>query len=109
METFEAKSEVWLEAGHICVSRALADYIFGRSEAILSVYYPKECLFLAAKADEPVYATLTKMKRHQLKTSGAGDRWIPVQELLAEHGVDDGNRNLSFVEDEPMRMLKIKL
>ncbi len=109
METFEANGEVWLEAGHICVRKALADYIFGRSEAILSVYYPKECLFLAAAADEPVYASLTKMKRHVLKTSGTGDRWIPVQELLAEHGVDGGNRNLSFVEDEPMHMLKIKL
>jgi hypothetical protein len=109
METFEAKSEVWLEAGHICIRKELAEFIFGRSEAILSHYYPKEGLFLAAAADEPVYASLSRMKRHVLKTSSRGDRWIPVQELLAEHGVVSDDRNLSFVEDEPMHMLKIKL
>jgi hypothetical protein len=109
MDTFEANSEVWLEAGHICIRKALADYIFGRSEAILSHYYPKERLFLAAAADEPVYASLDRMKRYALKTTGMGDRWIPVQELLAEHGVVSDDRNLSFVEDEPMHMLKIKL
>jgi hypothetical protein len=109
METFEANSEVWLEAGHICVRRELADFIFGGSDAILSHYYPKESLFLAAKADEPVYASLYRMKRHVLKTSSMGDRWIPIQELLAEYGVDGEARDLSFVEDEPMHMLKIKL
>ena len=109
METFEAKSEVWLEAGHICIKKELADYIYGRSEAILSHYYPKEGLFLAAAADEPVYASLDRMKRLALKTSSMGDRWIPIQELLSEHHVDAGNRDLSFVEDEPMHMLKIKL
>ncbi len=87
METFEAKSEVWLEAGYICVKKELADYIYGRSEAILSVYYPKERLFLAAAADEPVYASLNRMVRYQMKTTGMGDRWIPVQELLSEHGL----------------------
>ena len=109
METFEASSEVWLEAGHICVRRELADYIFGGSEAILSHYYPKERLFLAAAADEPVYASLSRMIRYPLKKTGMGDRWIPVQELLAEHGVVSVDRDLSFVEDEPMHMLKIKL
>ena len=109
METFEANSEVWLEAGHICIRKALAEYIFGRSEAVLSHYYPKESLFLAAAADEPVYASLYRMKRHVLKTSSMGDRWIPIQELLAEYGVDDEARDLSFVEDEPMHMLKIRL
>ena len=48
METFEANGEVWLEAGYICVRKELAELIFGRSEAILSHYYPKEGLFLAA-------------------------------------------------------------
>ena len=109
METFEAKSEVWLESGHICIRKELAEYIFGRSEAILSHYYPKERLFLAAAADEPIYATLDRMKRYPLKTTGMGDRWIPVHELLSEHGVVSEDRNLSFVEDEPMHMLKIKL
>lgn len=109
METFEENGDVWLEAGYICIRRDLAELIYGRSVAILSLYYPEERLFIAAAADEPVYATLTRMKRIPMKTTGMGDRWIPIQHLLAEHGVPSEDRILAFVDDEPMHMLKIKL
>jgi hypothetical protein len=108
-DTFEENGDVWLEAGHICIKKELAMLIYDRSEAILSVYNPQERTFIAAAADEPVYATLSRMKRIPLKTTGTGDRRIPVQELLSENGVSGEDRILAFVEHEAMHMLKIRL
>ena len=107
---FVADSDVYLEAGHICVKKNVAEKIFGSHGAILSVYYEAEKTFLAAPLNEEVFKIIHKAKQQMLKDkNAAGDKSISVQEILLDHELNNNDRNLEYTAEEALHTLKVKL
>jgi hypothetical protein len=107
---FTAGSDVYLEAAHICIRNNIADKIFGAERVVLSVFYPKDGAFMVAPAGEELFRTIHKASQQMLKTrNSAGDKAIPIQELLLDHEIDDHDRDLEYAAEESLHILKIKL
>jgi hypothetical protein len=65
---------------------------------------------LAAPADEEVFKTIHKAHQQLLKEkNAAGDKSISVQEILLDHDLDNHNRDLEYIAEEPLHILKVKL
>jgi hypothetical protein len=107
---FLAESDVYLEAAHICIRNAVADKVFGAERVILTIFYPKDNSFMAAPAGEELFRTIHKASQQMLKIrNAAGDRAIQIQELLLDNDIDGHDRNLEYVVEEALHILKIKL
>ncbi len=110
-KAFLSANDVFLEAGHVCIKKNTAEKIFGTDNVALSVYYPKERLFMVAPLSESLFKTVHKAKQQMLKMKNAqGDRSVSIQELLLDHDdIDEGARTLEFTAEETLHILKIKL
>ena len=109
-KSFSSDNDVYLEAGHICVKKNIAEKIFGTERVVLSVYYAKENSFLVAPASEELFKNLHKANQQMLKMKNAsGDKSISIQELLLDNDIEEQNRNLEFEMEEALHILKIKL
>jgi len=107
---FIADSDVYLEAAHICIKENIAEKIFGLESIVLSVFYAKNNTFLVAPAGEELFKTIHKASQQMLKTkNAAGDKSISIQELLLDNEIDENDRNLEFVIEEALHILKVKL
>jgi hypothetical protein len=107
---FTASSDVYLEAGHICIKKNTAEKIFGAETVVLSVFYAKENTFMVAPSGEELFKTLHKASQQMLKLKNvAGDKSISIQELLLDYDIAEQDRNLEFVVEEAIHLLKIKL
>jgi hypothetical protein len=107
---FEARSEVYLEASHICIKKNIVEKIFGSETVVLSVFYANDNTFMVSPASEELFKTIHKVSQQMLKTKNPnGDRSISIQELLLDQGVDANNRDLEFVVEEVLHILKVKL
>jgi hypothetical protein len=109
-KAFETSSDVYLESSHIVVKKDTADHVFGMASMVLTVYYPKDHTFMAAAVDEQLFNTIHKGTQQLLKTKNrVGDRSIAIHELLLDNDIDTHDRNLEFVIEEGLRILKIKM
>ena len=110
-KSFIPDSEVYLESGHICIKKNVAEKIFGMHGAILSVYYEADKTFLAAPLNEEAFKTIHKARQQMLKEkNAAGDKAISIQDVLLDYNnLDGNNRNLEFVAEEALHILKVKL
>ncbi len=107
---FAADSDVYLETAHICIKRNTAEKVFGAERVVLSVFYPKDNTFMVAPASEELFRTIHKASQQMLKVkNAAGDQAISIQELLLDHEIDGQNRNLLFVIEEELHILKVTL
>jgi len=107
---FDASSEVYLEAAHICIKKSLADRLFGPETVVLSVFYPKDRVFIVSPASEELFRSIHKASQQMLKTKNAiGDKSISIQELLLDNDLDESDRNLEFTQEESLHFLKVKL
>jgi hypothetical protein len=108
--SFNASSNVYLEAGHICIKKNIAETVFGLETVVLSVFYPKDNSFLVAPAGEELFKNLHKANQQMLKSkNAAGDKSISIQELLLDNDIEETDRNLEFVIEEALHILKVKL
>ncbi|MEO8763446.1 MAG: hypothetical protein ABI416_04125 [Ginsengibacter sp.] len=109
-KAFMAESDVYLEAAHICIKKEVADKIFGLESVVLSVFYTKDSTFMAAPSGEELFKTIHKASQQMLKTkNSAGDKSISIQELLLDNDIEESDRNLSFVAEEALHILKVTL
>ncbi|MEP7321234.1 MAG: hypothetical protein ABI761_04920 [Saprospiraceae bacterium] len=109
-KAFNATSDVYLEAGHICIKRKIAEKLFASESVVLTVYYAKDNTFMAAPASEELFRSLHKSNQQMLKSKNAsGDKSISVQELLIDNNLEDQDRNLDYESEESLHILKIKL
>jgi hypothetical protein len=77
---------------------------------VLSVFYDKDNTFMAAPASEELFRKLHKSNQQMLKTKNAdGDKSISIQELILDNDVEEKDRDLEFVIEEPLHILKVKL
>ncbi len=109
-KSFTADSDVYLEATHICIKKNIAEKIFGSETVVLSVFYTKDNNFMVAPASEDLFRTIHKASQQMLKSkNAAGDKSISIQEVLLDNDVDENDRNLEFVIEEALHILKVKL
>jgi len=108
--SFAANSDVYLEAAHICIKKNIAEKIFGLESVVLSVFYAKDNTFMAAPASEELFKTIHKANQQMLKIKNvAGDKSISIQELLLDNDIEENDRDLEFVIEEALHILKVKL
>ncbi len=107
---FTSESDVYLEAGHICIKKNIAEKIFCSETVVLSVFYAKDNTFMVAPAGEELFRTIHKANQQMLKMkNAAGDKSISIQELVLDNEIDEKDRDLEFVIEEALHILKIKL
>jgi hypothetical protein len=109
-KSFVSNSDVYLEAGHICVKKDIVEKIFGSETVVLSVFYAKDNTFMVSPSNEELFKTIHKANQQMLKSKNAvGDKSISIQELLLDNDIDENNRDLEFVIEEALHILKVKL
>jgi hypothetical protein len=110
VKPFAATSGVYLEAQHICIKREIADKVFGLETVALSIYYAKDNTFMVAPASEDLFKSIHKATQQMLKSKNlAGDKSISIQELILDNDIDENNRDLAFIIEEALHILKITL
>jgi hydrogenase maturation protease len=108
--SFSWDSEVYLEGSHICIKKDVAERVFGSENIVLSVFYARGSTFMVAPAGEELFKTIHKGSQQMLKSKNiAGDKSIPIHELLLDHEIDGTNRDLAFNMEEALHTLTIKL
>ena len=109
-KSFIASSDVYLEASHICIKKNTAEKIFGAETVVLSVFYTKDNTFMVAPASEELFRTIHKASQQMLKSkNAAGDKSISIQELILDNDINGNDRNLEFVIEEALHLLKVKM
>ena len=109
-QSYVAQSDVYLEAAHICIKKNIADKVFGSETVVLSVFYAKDKIFMVAPASEELFKTIHKASQQMLKSkNSAGDRSVSIQELLLDNDMEGNDRDLSYVTEEALHILKVKL
>jgi hypothetical protein len=109
-KSFIAAGDVYLEAGHICIKKNTTEKIFGDETVVLSVFYAKDNTFMVSPSSEELFKTIHKANQQMLKMkNAAGDKSISIQELLLDNDIDESDRNLEFVTEEALHILKVKL
>lgn len=108
--SFAANSDVYVEAGHICIKKNIAEKIFGAETVVFSVFYTKDNTFMISPTSEELFKTIHKANQQMLKSKNInGDRSISIQELLLDNDIDGNDRDLEFVAEEALHILKVKL
>ncbi|MEP7374250.1 MAG: hypothetical protein ABI675_12720 [Chitinophagaceae bacterium] len=108
--SFITESEVYLEAAHVCIKKNIAEKIFGSETVVLSVFYNKDNTFMVSPASEELFRTIHKASQQMLKSkNAAGDKSISIQEFLLDNDIEEHDRNLEFVIEEALHILKVKL
>jgi hypothetical protein len=106
-----AGSDIYLEAGHICIKKNIAEQIFGAEKIALTAFYTKDHTFLIAPPSEEPFRMLHKVGQSILKMKNAtGDVSISIRELLLDNEeIDNNDRDLEYVTENAMHLIKIKL
>lgn len=109
-KSFMPHSEVYLEQEHICIKKNIVEKIFGSETVVMTVFYDKDNTFMVAPASEELFRKLHKSNQQMLKTKNAnGDKSISIQELLLDKDIEEKNRDLEFIKEEALHILKVKL
>jgi hypothetical protein len=108
--TFTTGNGVYMEAGHICIKKDLADKIFGPEQVVLTVYYAANQTFLMAPPSEQPFRMIHKATQQILKKKNAwGDRSVAIQELLLDNeDIKTSDRVLEYIAEESLHLLTIK-
>lgn len=109
-KSFIANNDVYVEALHICIKKNIAEKIFGSETVVLTVFYSKDNSFMMAPASEDLFKNLHKANQQMLKSKNtAGDKSISIQELALDNDFSKQDRNLEFILEEALHILKVKL
>ena len=107
---FNATSDVYLEAAHVCIKKNIADKIFSTERVVLSVYYEKDKTFMIVPSGDELFRKLHKVTQQLFKTKNInGDKSVSIKDLLIDNNIDSHDRDLEFVAEEALHILKIKL
>jgi hypothetical protein len=65
---------------------------------------------MAAPTGEELFRTIHKAGQQMLKVkNAAGDKCIAIQGLLLDHDIEETDRDLEFVVEEALHIIKVKL
>ncbi|MFY0255520.1 hypothetical protein ACDQ55_16365 [Chitinophaga sp. 30R24] len=109
-KSFIPIKEVYLEDGHICIKRSLAEKIFRTEMVVFTIFYAKDKTFLAAPASEESFKNIHKVQQQMLKSKNlSGDKSISIQEILLDNDIAENDRDLTFLAEEALHILKVHL
>ncbi|MEM6802125.1 MAG: hypothetical protein AAF696_12020 [Bacteroidota bacterium] len=104
------ESEAYLDAMHICISKALSQKVFGdKLNVFLSLKVEQKYLLLAS-IEHSFFKKMHESSQHMLKIRNAkGDSTIALHEFLIDHdfGLKDGP--LKYEVLEKSKILKVYL
>ena len=101
---------IQLKTQHLLISADIAAAVFGEAAQTYTVYYPQQKALLLAPMDDDIFPQVHKAQLQMLKNRNLqGDRSISLQEIIIDHELDETDRDLAYVFEPGMRMLKITL
>ncbi len=99
-----------LKTQHLLISGNIATDVFGNAAQVYTVYYPQQHALLLAPMDDEIFPTIHKAQLQMLKSRNLqGDKSISLQEIIIDHEIEDTDRELIFMYQPGMRMLKVTL
>lgn len=103
-------SKVKLKNGHLHIDSTLADQTIGSGRQVYAVYYHNiKAVLLAPDTDETFRAAHEVIMLFVKVKNSLGDRSISIQEFLADHPIDDTDRDLVYMSAPGLPMLHISL
>ncbi len=103
-------SLVKLKNGHLHIDANLADQTIGSGRQVYAVYYHNiKAILLAPDTDETFRAAHDVIMLFVKVKNSLGDRSISIQEFLADHPIDDQDRDLVYMSAQGLPMLHISL
>lgn len=101
---------VQLRTRHLLISGDIANDVFGDATQVYTVYYPQQHSLLLAPMDDEIFTSVHKARLQMLKSRNlSGDKSISLQEIIIDHEIDDTDRDLVYLHQPGMRILKITL
>ena len=103
-------SSIQLKSQHLLISGDIAADVFGDAAQVNTVYYPQMKALLLAPPDDEIFPKVHQVQMQMLKSRNLkGDKSIALQEILIDHDIDETDRELEFVYQPGMGMLKVTL
>ena len=102
--------KIQLKTQHLLIAGDIAADIFGDAAQVYTVYYPQQRSLLLAPMDDEIFPAVHKAQLQMLKTRNlSGDKSISMQEIIIDHEIDDTDRDLEYMHQPGMRMLKVTI
>lgn len=103
-------SKVKLKNGHLQIDGHLADQTIGSGRQVYAVYYHNiKAILLAPDTDETFRVAHDVIMLFVKVKNSLGDRSISIQEYLADHPIDDTDRDLAYMSAPGLPMLHVSL
>jgi hypothetical protein len=101
---------IQLKTQHLLIAADIAAEVFGAAAQAFTVYYPQQRALLLAPMDDEIFPQVHKAQLQMLKSRNlSGDKSMSLQEIIIDHDIDEADRELEYVFQPGMRMLKITL
>lgn len=101
---------IQLKTQHLLIAADIAAEVFGEAAQTYTVYYPQQRALLLAPMDDEIFPKVHKAQLQMLKSRNLqGDKSISLQEIIIDHDIDETDRELEYVFQPGMSMLKITL
>ena len=93
----DENTKVGLKSSHLFIHREIVRDVFGESQNVYLVYYPKQRNLMIAPVSDDVFKSLHKASQHMLKNRNLkGDKTIAIHELLIDNRLDMADRTLEY-------------
>lgn len=99
-----------IQNGHLIIESSLADKTIGKTQQVYAVYYPNLSAILLAPDSNQMFRQAHEVVMLFVKVKNAkGDRSISIQEFMADHDINDSDRDLKYLSAEGMDMIHITI
>ena len=99
-----------IQNGHLIIESSLADKTIGKTQQVYAVYYPNLSAILLAPDSNQMFRQAHEVVMLFVKVKNAkGDRSISIQEFMADHDMDDTDRDLKYLSADGMDMIHITI
>ena len=103
-------SNVKLRNGHIWMDATLAQAVLGNSAQVYAVFYPNlKAILLAPDSDQTFRAAHEVIMLFVKVKNSRGDRAISIQEFMADHDIDETDRDLVYMTAPGLSMMHISV
>ncbi|MDW3652690.1 MAG: hypothetical protein R8P61_36770 [Bacteroidia bacterium] len=106
----KAKTEVYLEAMHLCIDQELSKKVFGTNLSVYLSLKIEHKFILLASVDHVFFKKMHESSQHMLKIRNAkGGSSVALHEILIDHDFDLADGALKYEVLEKAKILKVQL
>ena len=103
-------SGVKLRNGHIWIDASLAQEVLGNTSQVYAVFYPNlKAILLAPDSDQTFRAAHEVIMLFVKVKNSRGDRASSIQEFMADHDIDETDRDLVYMTAPGLSMMHISI